>query len=77
MLKKHDWSAVVVAYSPSSAAIATDLKLHRIQSAIRSGALKAVRVGVKTRVTRSAIEAWLDTFPAASRRASTGGTPHA
>ena len=76
-MANHEWSdAVVVAYSPSSAAIATGLKLHRIQAAIRDGSLRAVRVGTKTRITRSAIESWLDTFPAATRVTKTGG-PHA
>jgi excisionase family DNA binding protein len=70
-MQKHEWpDAVVVAYSPSSAAVATGLKLHRIQAAIRDGSLKAVRVGTKTRITRSALEAWLDGHPSATRRAS-------
>jgi len=78
-MPKHEWpDAVVVAYSPSSAAIATGLKQHRIQAAIRDGSLKAVRVGVKTRITRTALEAWLDSFPPATRRrASTDGGPNA
>ena len=65
-MPKHEWpDAVVVAYSPSSAAVATGLKLHRIQAAIRDGSLRAVR------------EVWLDAMPSAKRRASaTGGSPH-
>jgi excisionase family DNA binding protein len=70
-----DWpDAVVVAYSPSSAAVATGLKLHRIQAAIRDGSLRAVRVGTKTRLTRTSIEAWLDAMPSAKR--ATVGVPH-
>jgi excisionase family DNA binding protein len=76
-MASHEWpDAVVVAYSPSSAAVATGLKLYRIQAAIRDGSLRAVRVGTKTRITRTAIETWLDTFPAATRVSKTGG-PHA
>jgi excisionase family DNA binding protein len=72
---KHEWpDAVIVAYSPSSAAVATGLKLHRIQSAIRDGSLRAVRVGTKTRITRASIEAWLDAMPPANR--ATAGVPH-
>jgi len=74
---KHDWpDAVVVAYSPSSAAIATGLKLHKIQAAIRDGSLRAVRVGTKTRITRNSLEAWLDAMPSARRASATGGSPH-
>ena len=77
-MANHDWpDAVVIAYSPSSAAVATGLKLHKIQAAIRDGSLKAVRVGTKTRLTRTAIEAWLDSHPSAQRKSATGGSPHA
>jgi excisionase family DNA binding protein len=79
MAQAHDWpDAVVVAYSPRSASIATGLKLSRIQAAIRDGSLRAVRVGVKTRITRTALEAWLDGHPSAARvvnESKTGG-PH-
>jgi excisionase family DNA binding protein len=76
-MPKHEWpDAVVVAYSPSSAAVATGLKLHRIQAAIRDGSLRAVRVGTKTRITRNSLEAWLDAMPSARRASATGGSPH-
>jgi excisionase family DNA binding protein len=41
----------VVALSPSRAAASTGLRPERIQAAVRSGELRAVRVGTKTRIT--------------------------
>lgn len=57
----------VVAYSPTRAAAATGLRPEKIQAAIRDGSLRAVRVGVKTLILRSSLEAWLLSYGPASR----------
>jgi len=64
---EHVRPVSVVAYSPLSAAAATGLRPERIRAAIRDGSLAAVRVGVKTIIKRSSLEAWLDSHAPASR----------
>lgn len=65
---RHCRLVPAVALSPTQAAASTGLRPERIQAAIRDGSLRAVRVGTKTRVLCSALEAWLDAHPPASRQ---------
>lgn len=64
---EHVRAVPVVALSPTQAAASTGLRPERIQAAIRDGSLRAVRVGTKTRILKSALERWLDGHAAASR----------
>ncbi len=57
----------VVALSPSRAAASTGLRPERISAAVRSGELRAVRVGTKTRILQSELERWLSSHAPASR----------
>jgi excisionase family DNA binding protein len=66
---EHDRPVAVIAYSLSGAAAATGLKISRIQAAVRDGSLRAARVGVKTKILRSDIEAWILSHPPATREA--------
>jgi excisionase family DNA binding protein len=60
----------VVALSPSKAAASTGLRPERIASAIRSGELRAVRIGTKTRVSISELGRWVDSHTPATREVS-------
>jgi len=66
---EHVRPVAVIAYSPSGAAAATGLKISRIQAAVRNGSLRAVRVGVKIKILRSDIEAWILSHAPATREA--------
>jgi excisionase family DNA binding protein len=47
----------------ASAAVATDLSEKTVQRAIRSGALRAKKVGRGVRILRPDLEEWLATLP--------------
>jgi len=66
---RHRRPVPVVAYSPTSAAAATELRPERIAAAIRDGSLRAVRVGTKTRIIASDLVEWLRSHAPASRAA--------
>lgn len=63
----HQRPVDAVAYSPTRAAAATGLRPERITRAVREGHLHAVRVGTKTLILRSQLEAWLLSHGPASR----------
>jgi excisionase family DNA binding protein len=64
---QHVRPVPVVALSPTSAAAATGLRPERINAAVRSGDIRAVRVGTKTRILVSDLERWLLSHAPASR----------
>jgi excisionase family DNA binding protein len=52
-----------LAYSMASAAVVTDLSEKTVQRAIRSGALRAKKVGRGVRILRLDLEEWLTELP--------------
>lgn len=52
-----------LAYSMASAAVVTDLSEKTVQRAIRSGALRAKKVGRGVRILRVDLDEWLTTLP--------------
>jgi excisionase family DNA binding protein len=64
---QHVRPVPVVAMSPTKAATATGLSIDRIRTAIKSGALRSHRIGVKTRITADALRQWIESHPPASR----------
>lgn len=59
-----------LSYSVANLAIATDLSVDTIQKAIKAGDLRAKFYGTKPVVRRIHAEAWLDSLPEESSRAS-------
>jgi excisionase family DNA binding protein len=59
----------VVAMSPNKAAAATGLRLEKISAAVREGWLHTHRVGTKTLILTSDLEAWIKSHPSALRGA--------
>lgn len=60
----------LVAFSTEQAANASGLRQERIAAAVRNGELRAVRVGVKTKILRSDLEAWLLSHPSPTKGVS-------
>ena len=52
-----------IAYSLATAAVAVDFSEKTLTRAIRSGQLKAKKVGRAVRIKRADLEAWIDSCP--------------
>jgi len=68
-MRQHVRPVPVVAMSPNKAAAATGLRPERISAAICEGWLHAHRVGTKTLILTSDLEAWIKSHPSALRGA--------
>lgn len=53
----------VIAYSPNTAAAATGTNRSRIFDALRTGELKARRLGRRVVIPADELKAWVDSFP--------------
>jgi excisionase family DNA binding protein len=67
MPRAHVRPVPLVAMSPAKAAASTGLRPERISDAISGGWLPAHRVGTKTLILVSDLEAWIKTHPSALR----------
>ncbi len=70
MPRAHVKPVPLVAVSPNQASTATGLRPERIAAAIRSGEVRAFRVGTKTKILCSELERWIASHDPATREAS-------